>query len=295
MPDPVLAFIVIASFFATLAAASWFKTLDPSLGRAARIPVLAGLAAGVLIRLTGFLNAALTIGITLTIAALYVRLTGRESEPIEGMTLGAMTGAAAAIPLAIGTDQGLMRFAECVTAGSVAGYGITFGLTHVRDKVRQAAIDAITAGAAIAAAVLPALILRLPRVTEKQVAFGTAALIPLIVLGAVFRQWPSIAKELRDEAALGVMDDEDVRLTAHPFRRLGRGAWFDAGAHRQFVRIANRIALRKRQQRNRPEDVARLYQLEVIKLRMELQQMASIDRAMRGRGATAGAEAQGER
>jgi len=43
------------------------------------------------------------------------------------------------------------------------------------------------------------------------------------------------------------------------------------------VRIANRIALRKRQQRNRPDEMARLYQLEIIKLRMQLQQMARID------------------
>ena len=31
----------------------------------------------------------------------------------------------------------------------------------------------------------------------------------------------------------------------------------------------------------RPDEVARLYQLEVIKLRMELQEMTRIDRAMR--------------
>lgn len=47
------------------------------------------------------------------------------------------------------------------------------------------------------------------------------------------------------------------------------------------MRIANKIALRKRQQRGRSEELARLYQLEVIKLRMVLQQMVSVDRAMR--------------
>ncbi|HEX2120988.1 MAG TPA: hypothetical protein VHL59_05030, partial [Thermoanaerobaculia bacterium] len=56
--------------------------------------------------------------------------------------------------------------------------------------------------------------------------------------------------------------------------------------HREFVRIAHRIALRKRQQRGRTEEVARLYQLEVIKLRMQLQDMTRIDRAMRAQAET---------
>ena len=110
---------------------------------------------------------------------------------------------------------------------------------------------------------------------------SATVLIPLIVVATVFKQWPVILAELTDEARLGFVPDDDVRPTAHPLRRLGRGGWHDAGAHREFVRIANKIALRKRQQRSRSEDVARLYQLEVIKLRMELQEMSRIDRAMR--------------
>ncbi|MBK5259695.1 MAG: hypothetical protein JJE51_08880 [Thermoanaerobaculia bacterium] len=45
-----------------------------------------------------------------------------------------------------------------------------------------------------------------------------------------------------------------------------------------FVRVANLIALRKRQQRSRSEAMARLYQLEIIKLRTQLQEMSRIDR-----------------
>jgi len=52
-------------------------------------------------------------------------------------------------------------------------------------------------------------------------------------------------------------------------------------AHREFVRLSNKIALRKRQQRNRPEEIARLYQLEIIKLRMQVQEMTKIDRDAR--------------
>jgi hypothetical protein len=43
--------------------------------------------------------------------------------------------------------------------------------------------------------------------------------------------------------------------------------------------------LRKREQRNRTEDESRIYQLEIIKLRMQIQQMSVIDRAVRNAGA----------
>ena len=282
MSDPVLALILVVAFFAVVTAASYFKTLDTGLWTDARVPLIAGLICGALIRFATFVPHFVATGILLTIAALYIRLTGRESEPTDGMALGAVTGAAAALPLVLGGESELLRLAECILAGATAGFGITFGLTHVRDNLRQAAVDVGTAALAIGAAWLPALLLRTnPCITERHIAIGAAALVPLLLIATVFKQWPSVRTELRHEAALGFIDEEDVRRTAHPLLRLGRGGWHDAGAHREFVRIANQIALRKRQQRSRTEEMARLYQLEVIKLRMELQEMARIDRAMR--------------
>lgn len=282
MSAPVLALILIVGFFAALTAASYFRTLDSSLWREARIPVIAGAISGAIIHFATFVPTYVSIGVVLTLAALYVRLMGRESEPADGMTLGAITGAAAAVPLIVfAGEQELLRLAECVLAGAVAGYGITFGLTHVRAQGRQALVDAVTAVISIGAAWVPTLLLRGGRATEREIAIGAVAFVPSLLVASVFKQWPLIRAELRHEAALGFLDDEDVRATAHPLRRLGRGGWHDAAAHREFVRIANKIALRKRQQRNRAEDVARLYQLELMKLRMELQEMARIDRAMR--------------
>jgi hypothetical protein len=282
MSAPVLAIVLIVGFFAALTAASYFRTLDSGLWREARIPIIAGAISGAIILFARFVPTSVSAGIVLTFAALYVRLMGRESEPADGMALGAVTGAAAAVPLIVFSgEQELLRLAECILAGAVAGYGITFGLTHVQVKTRQALVDALTALAAIGAAWMPTLLLRGGRASERDIAIGAAALVPSLLLATVFKQWPSIRAELRHEAALGFIDEEEVRATAHPLRRLGRGGWHDPSAHREFVRIANKIALRKRQQRNRAEDVARLYQLELMKLRMELQEMARIDRAMR--------------
>jgi hypothetical protein len=291
MSDPVLALVLLVSFYAVLTAASCFRTLDTGMWTDARVPLIAGLICGAILLFVTFVPYFVAAGVLLTIAALYVRLTGRESEPTDGMTLGAMTGAAAAVPLVFGGEDELLRLAACILAGAVAGFGITFALTHVRNSTRQAAVDAATAALAVVAAWLPSIVLRsaAPRIAERHIAIGAASLVPLLIIATVFRQWPSVRQELNHEAALGFIDDEDVRPTAHPLRRLGRAGWHNAGAHREFVRIATRIALRKRQQRSRTEEMARLYQLEVIKLRMELQEMARIDRAMRVHAEQAGA------
>ena len=282
MSDPVLALILVAAFFFVVVAAHWFKTLDTSPGRDARVPMIAGVISGVVLRFIDakpLVHITLT-GIVMTLAALYVRLMGRESEATDGMTLGAITGAAAAVPLVLTTDEQLIHLAECILAGAMAGYGVTFALTHVRDRLRQALIDAVTAALAIFAAWLPSAAVR-ERVSERDVAITATSVVPLLIVATVFKQWRVVRAELRHEAALGFMNEEDVHPTAHPLRRLGRAGWHDAAAHREFVRIARTIALRKRQQRGRSEEVARLYQLEVIKLRMQLQEMSRIDRAMR--------------
>ncbi|HEX2122327.1 MAG TPA: hypothetical protein VHL59_11850, partial [Thermoanaerobaculia bacterium] len=78
MSDPILAFVLIVSFVAALAAASYFKTLDSRLASESRMPAFAGVLAGVLLR---FVDHPAATGIVLTVVALYVRLTGRESEP----------------------------------------------------------------------------------------------------------------------------------------------------------------------------------------------------------------------
>ena len=272
MSDPVLALILIASFLVAAAAVRFFETLDSRFVPAAATPFIAGLVAGVVIRF-------------FETSAARAILTGIESEPVDGMLLGGVSGVAAALPLILGRVDAPLALAECLLAGSVAGFGITYALEHVADKRRQLAFDSATAAAAIAVAWLPHVAEQsgiAPRITAT---VATCA-IPLIVIVTVFRQWPDLRAELRHEASLGFIDDSDVRTTAHPLLRLGSGGWADSSAHREFVRLANRVALRKRQQRDRTEEVARLYQLEIIKLRMQIQEMGRIDHAARRRKAS---------
>jgi hypothetical protein len=269
--DPVFALVLIICAFVALLAVRFFKTLENKLDPW-MTPVLAGVAGGVILRLVGT-TAPFAIAIMLTLAALYVRLTGHESEPIDGMLLGAASGAAAAIVLIVHSDIECRIVAECLLAGAIAGYGVTFASFHVTDRLRQLMIDAITAAAAIGLAYLPQLI-----PDDRASAISAAIIIPLIAIITVFQQWPDVRAELSHEASLGFIKDADVRRTAHPILRLGGGGWTDRKAHREFVRLANKIALRKRQQRNRPDEIARLYQVEIIKVRMQIQEMSKIDR-----------------
>jgi len=270
MTDPVFTFVLIVWFFVAAGAARWFRTLDTDFARAAVTPAATGIACGIVLL---FFSHPVVIGVLMTIAAIYVRHIGHESEPINGMLLGSLIGASAALPPAIAGGDVPRLFAQCVIASAIAGCGITLAAFHVADRTRQLAFDAITALVAIASAYIP--------IPSRDAAIGAAIAVPVITIGAVFKQWRSVRGELSHEASLGFMDDADVRITAHPLLRLGRGGWIDAAAHREFVRLSNKIALRKRQQRNRPDEVARLYQLEIIKLRMQVQTMTKIDRDAR--------------
>lgn len=274
MTDSVTALLIALSFLVALAAVRFFKTLDTDLVEAWQTPLIAGASSGVILRLAGTSHP-VAVGVVLTAAALYVRLTGDESEPVDGMILGACSGAAAAIPLIIRSDAPCRELAECIVAGAVAGYGITFAVLHVTNRARQYAVDVVTAGVAIAIAFVPRMQLG---VHDCGVASIAAALVPAIVILVVFHQWADVRAELSHEASMGFMADADVRRTAHPLLRLGSGGWADPKAHREFVRLANKIALRKRQQRSRPDEIARLYQLEIIKLRMQIEAMSRINR-----------------
>src|SRR5216684_2090753 len=275
MSDPVLCIVVYAVFLAAMAAVHFFKTLDNDMGTAWRTALAVGLAVAFVLFLIRALYPVVG-GIALTLAALYVRHTGRETEAVDGMIVGSVMGATAAIPFVMTSVHDAELMAALILAGAVAGYGITFAVFHVADKRKQIAFDAGTAAAAIVVAWLPSLAVRYG-LRERYFLLTVAAVLPLIVVVAVFRQWPDVRAELRHESSLGFLSDRDVRVTAHPLFRLGRGGWADRRAHREFVRLANRIALRKRQQRGRTDDEARLYQIEIIKLRMQIQEMSRID------------------
>jgi hypothetical protein len=269
--DPVLTFVLIGGSLVALLAVRFFKTLESAVWDVWTTPLVTGLVCGVLMRFTS--DSPALVGILLTLAALYVRLTGHESEPVDGMLLGAASAVAATIPLVLDSERPCLIFAECLVAGAISGFGTTYAAFQVTDKTRRALIDVVTAIAAIGVAYGLYFI-----GYDRIVAIVVSVSIPLIAIVTVFQQWADVRAELGHEASLGFIKNTDVRRTAHPLLRLGSGGWTDRKAHREFVRLANKIALRKRQQRSRPDEIARLYQVEIIKLRMQIQEMSKIDR-----------------
>ena len=284
--------VIAAVFAAIVTVVRFFKTLDNDLGRAASTPVVTGAITGLLLRFAHLHGAwqLIAVGVLLTLAALYVRLTGEESEPIDGMLLGGYTGVAAALAMTLGREGGSRTLAECLLAAAVAGFGITFASFHVADRTRRLILDGVTAAAAVLAAFIPSMVHKLSAIDDSDIAIVVASVIPLVAISSVFQQWADVRAELRHEASLGLIDERDVRTASHPLLRFGRAGWKDAAAHREFVRLANKIALRKRQQRSRPEEMARLYQVEIIKLRMQIQEMSRIDHAIDNASAHRAAE-----
>src|SRR5260221_3142053 len=256
MTDPLFALFVAFVCLVAVGVARWFKSLERDLWRAWRTAIPAGAVSGILLRLIG--ANAISIGAILTVAALYVRLTGEESEPSDGAIFGAATGATTAATLFALSHGAGTELAQCLLASAVAGFGLTLASVHVGEKARQLGVDLVTGAAAMAvAAAVPLARRALPALNDRRTAILAGTAIPVLIIATVFKQWRDVKAELSHEASLGFLNGADVGPTAHPFVRLGRAGWSDRQAHRAFVRLATLLAPRKRQQRHRPADVAR--------------------------------------
>src|SRR5947209_3173105 len=195
MSDPVLCIVVYLVFLAAMAAAHFFKTLDNDLGTRWRTAFAVGLAVALLLFLVRALYPVIG-GIALTLAALYVRHTGRETEAVDGMIVGSVMGATAAVPFVMTSMHAPSIIAALMLAGSVAGYGITYAVFHVADKRRQIAFDVATAAIAITAAWLPTLAVRYG-IQERHILLAVATALPLNVVIAAFWQRPYVRAALR--------------------------------------------------------------------------------------------------
>src|SRR5258708_35726441 len=122
MSDPVLCIVVYAVFLAAMAAAHFFKTLDSDLGDAWRTALVMGIAVALALIIVRALYR-LVGGITLTLAALYVRHTGRETEAVDGMLVGSVMGAPAAIPFVLTAAHEVRIMAAVVIARARPGRG----------------------------------------------------------------------------------------------------------------------------------------------------------------------------
>ena len=210
----------------------------------------------------------LTTGIALIAGlVLVLALFGRGAiDAISRLELAAFTGLGMALILvSFRSADPLLDLARALLAAAAVGLAFT-GWRRTE----------IAAGVGFAGGILAAIapgVLAQAGVPPRSLAIGAATVVPVILLINVVRRWGVIRRELADEARLGLFGDGDIERVAHPLKRLRRGKGENRDAHLRFVQLATSLAMRKRQQRMLPEADARLMQLEILKLRMELSEM----------------------
>jgi hypothetical protein len=181
--------------------------------------------------------------------------------------LGGIAATAASIAAGPRTDPAA---AGLILAGGTAGVVLTF----LRERWKSRAMIVLGIAATIATLASAAVRSTGTFVDGRIMTLATALLPAAVVLIGVFLRWPRLRRELQEEARLGLMPEDTVRPTANPVRRLFRGGWPDRALRRRFVTVANELAIRKHQQKTGHSDLAKIHQLDIFKLRSELQDLS---------------------
>lgn len=271
-----LAAVVTGLAFAL--AARWYKRLEltpASLSAAAAGGALTGVAT---LALQPFGNRIVTdsapLAVLLVLAS-WIQRRDADLDATDAALAGSFSGlAAAAIVLPV-SDQPLLDVVRLGVAGPVAVTAAWFAASR-STAAAWAGGAALLAGVAAFVRVIPA---RMAGEIALAVCVGPA----IAAFASVLRLRGTIRSELDEETRLGVFDAAEVGSVAHPVNRLRFGVWPDAVARRRFVQIATELAIRKRQQRRMPAEAARLYQLEILKLRMELHHVVGVHHSVQAR------------
>jgi len=211
-----------------------------------------------------------------TLASVLCTLWSRASDPsdaIAGSTISSMLAAT------IWSFDGTSAFIVAAALISAAAAGaFTSFLLRGRGVERMLWIFFI--------AVIPIAAELLRRIAENQLspltALGAGAMIPSIAMLTIYlSRRGDVALELRAEAELGILDPADAALLSHPFRRFRFGIWENREARREFVQVAETLAETRTAQRSMDTASARLQQLEVLRLRMRLREIESVEFASR--------------
>ncbi|MFN2441849.1 MAG: hypothetical protein ABR517_04110 [Thermoanaerobaculia bacterium] len=262
------AFALLLAIPLVFAAARYLKDLDDAIPAWLVRSLLTGMGGGIAAFLIGpWLRPELTAivpGVLVGTAVILVSRRAGEHDVFDGILTGGVVAVGFGLPLILGAHAPLRVLIALFLSGVVSG---AVAAALIGRSTPAAATQGVTLIAALAAALAGQ---RVPEVADPLTVVSTlAALVALTAAGSVFwRSW-AVASELREEAALGLLDTTLAARIAHPVRRMiPRG--MSAEANRKVVRLAWALALEKRRQRSLDERQARLRQLEVMKLRMQL-------------------------
>lgn len=217
---------------------------------------------------------ALALPAILVAGCILLRWRNVDEDFVEGTIAGVVAGAFAAAIIGDRVSPG--DPAAAVMHGALAGLG-----THLV-LFRYRVVGAIAAVAT--ASLLVALHEPLERLFEPHGWMGAFTAVAVIAGAAAIAtalQYRRLAHEFDEERELGVIPDDIARSLTNPLRRLMMDGWHDRKARHEFVRLATALATRKSRQRRMSASAARLYQLEILKLRQLLQDVYSVELSVR--------------
>ncbi len=261
-----LALLVLADFFnriTVMPLRRWLLLLAVGVGASA-IPAL-------LTRETSLVPFAVITMITIAL----LELRDGSTDAIEGATRGGAiaTGAIAGHILFESASVSLSLLIVIALTGFFIGSLGSIAFAQVK-WLRLLLLALAPAVAVTAGSFLPAFL----DTGTAGFRTGVISLLPLSLFAAVIVRSLSIRRELLIERKVGLFEEPDPRALAHPFGRFRFRVWADPQARKKYVQLATELALRKRRQRRMSQTRARLHQLEILKLRMDLLELLSITR-----------------
>jgi hypothetical protein len=103
---------------------------------------------------------------------------------------------------------------------------------------------------------------------------------PLLLAGLMGLTWMSlthqsrtVARELSEEAALGIIPEHHLRILPFHLKRMG-SSWLPPNVERRrYIPLATRLALRKYQRSRIPETAVGNYSEEIVRLRADIRRI----------------------
>ncbi|HVT03552.1 MAG TPA: hypothetical protein VHL58_09295 [Thermoanaerobaculia bacterium] len=258
--------------------ARYFRTLATDSGSWTATRIAKGLAAGVITLIAAAWTGSILYpaAILTSLAAVWSRGDERELDLMDAALSGTVVGCGVALPIVMGANTD-SSFVPAVIVLAIVVSAAAHFFASTRAWVR---VLVLTAGVGSGLLILNASTALPVKALPWSVGIATG-ITPLLTLGSVFARWPSALRELKDETRLGFFDHQEIRRTVHPIRRLSLSMWRNRDARRRFVQLSTDLAMRKHQQRTMGSGVARLYQLEIMKLRSDLREIEGVERSLR--------------
>lgn len=263
----VVCFIAFAVRQLRLPLDQWLLASAVSGGAVGAIGVALGPAASSSFR-------ALLVPLLLAIVLVWIRWFHVDRDYVDGLITGLLIGSVAASIIGLARNEESASLAV-VLEGALAGL-----MSHlVLLRTRGARI--LFAVGVIALVVVFQQALGETLRASWQAASLLVTSIAVASMGATVLQWRALRAELEKEAELGVFPASELDGLVHPIRRMQKSGWADENARREFVRLATELAIRKTRQRRMDGSMARLHQVEVLKLRQLLGDVLSVELSVR--------------